>query len=188
MHLQLLRLHNAYQFKVLLHLQPFEHNFKVEFWDPQFWGLWSVRGSGFEPIESQPTTSQYISIQRFALCRRLAGISMSNTPPLLQFDPVWGGLRASKMVPIKMSAPHSNSTSLHTIGLSCTVSPQYTTWQATRQSNRNRLPCYSIDGLIKGNMLKLYILFLLNVMIFNTWPNLEKIWNIWKRPNLAWKV
>ena len=45
------------------------------------------------------------------------------------------------MVPIEMSTPHSYSTSIHTIGLSCIVWPQYTTQQTTdRQSDRNRPP------------------------------------------------
>ena len=48
---------------------------------------------------------------------------------------------------IKMSTPHSYSTSVHNIGLSGTVWPQYTTRQAKRQSERNRPPCYSIVGL-----------------------------------------
>ena len=60
-------LHNAYQFKVLLHLLPFGCNLK-EFWDPLFWGLEdSVRALGLVLIESLPTTSQYHSIQSFAL-------------------------------------------------------------------------------------------------------------------------
>ena len=40
------------------------------------------------------------------------------------------------MVPIEMSAPHSYSTSIHTIGLACTVWPQYTTRQTDRQTDR----------------------------------------------------
>ena len=37
-HLQLLRFHNAYHFKALLHLLPFSRNLKGEFGDPQFCG------------------------------------------------------------------------------------------------------------------------------------------------------
>ena len=33
------------------------------------------------------------------------------------------------MVPIEISSPRSYSTYIHTTGLSCTVLPQYTTWQ-----------------------------------------------------------
>ena len=68
--LQLLWLHNAHQFKVLLHLLPFGWNLKWECWDPQFWGLWeSVRALGFIPVERPPTTSQHQSIQPFQFGR-----------------------------------------------------------------------------------------------------------------------
>ena len=52
-HLQLLWLNSAYQFKVLLHLPPFGRNCNVKLWfDPQFWGLgWSWRGSKIVQIE-----------------------------------------------------------------------------------------------------------------------------------------
>ena len=64
-------------------------------------------------------------------------------PPIR--SPVWGvtvDLRVWKIVPIKISSPHSYLT----IGLSCAVWPQYTTWQADRAMAIGRL-CYSIGGL-----------------------------------------
>ena len=49
------------------------------------------------------------------------------------------------MITIEISSPHSYSTSsIHTIGLSRTVWPQYTTRQ---QNDRNRSLCYSTGGL-----------------------------------------
>ena len=42
----------------------------------------------------------------------------------------YGGSMGSKMAPIEMSSPYSYSTSIHTIGLSCTIWPQCTTRQA----------------------------------------------------------
>ena len=61
----------------------------------------------------------------------------------------------SKMVTTEMSSQHSYSTSIHTICLSCTVRPQYTTRQTdTRQTDRatgrGRL-CYRIGGLKRHN-------------------------------------
>ena len=63
--LQLLCLHSAYQFKVLLHLLPFGRYVRREFWDPHFgggmWGeeLWSrvLRQSKAHP--RHPNTAQY---------------------------------------------------------------------------------------------------------------------------------
>ena len=46
----------------------------------------------------------------------------------------WG----SKMAPVEISCPHSDSNYVHTICLSCTVGRQYTTRQTDRQSDRNR--------------------------------------------------
>ena len=89
-YLQLLWLHNAHHFKVLLLRQPFGCNLKGEYWDPQFGGLGSVSGLGFEQIESPITTSQCLSVQSIALsaavwpkfkCQVMA----------FQFDPRFGG-------------------------------------------------------------------------------------------------
>ena len=60
------------------------------------------------------------------------------------------GPRGSKIVPVEMTSPHSYSTSILTIGLSCTVKPQYTTWQiddTDRVIGIGRL-CCGIGGLI----------------------------------------
>ena len=60
-HLQLLWLHNAYQFQVLL---PFGRNLKRQFWDTPFWGLggvlavWDSHQSKAQP--RLPNTFQYI--------------------------------------------------------------------------------------------------------------------------------
>ena len=50
------------------------------------------------------------------------------------------------MVPIEISSPHSYSTSIHTIGLSCTVWLQYTTRQTTddKQTERSERAAYAI--------------------------------------------
>ena len=49
------------------------------------------------------------------------------------WPPFWGEVmmnpRESKMILIEMSTPHSYATSIHNIGLSCTVWPWYTTRQ-----------------------------------------------------------
>ena len=50
-----------------LRLLLFGCNLKGEFWGHKFCGLCSVRALGFVPIESPPTTSQYLSIQSFVL-------------------------------------------------------------------------------------------------------------------------
>ena len=58
-HLQLLLLHYACQFKVLLHLLPSGCNLKRGFWDPQFWwlGRWDLYQSKTHP--RLPNTFQY---------------------------------------------------------------------------------------------------------------------------------
>ena len=67
--------------------------------------------------------------------------------------PVWGvrvDLGYRKWSPVEISSPHSYSTSIHTIGLSCTVWPQHTrrlTERQTRDSVWNRSPCNNIGGL-----------------------------------------
>ena len=50
------------------------------------------------------------------------------------------------MVPIEMSTPHSYSTSIHTIGLSCISWLQHTTWQTTDNAIGIGCLCYSISG------------------------------------------
>ena len=87
-HLQLIWLHNAYQFIVSLSLSPFGRNLNGEFWDPKFWGLGSVSGLGFAPIEIPPTTSQYLLIQSFALSAAVwqqfqCQVMTSNSTPYL---------------------------------------------------------------------------------------------------------
>ena len=134
-HLQPLRFHNAYQyFKLLLHLLPFGHNLMGKFWDPQLrWVKWR-RWSGFAPIESPPTTSKYLSIKVLHYLLPFFPIKLCPQPP--DSSPVGGkgGPSESKMASIEMSTPHSYSTSIHTIGLSCSVWSQYTTWQTTEQT------------------------------------------------------
>ena len=76
-HLQLLWLHNAYQFKVLLHLLPFGHNLKGEFWDPKFWGLeeWVLAGWASHQSKAHP---RLLNTKCCSICRRLAVIPMSS--------------------------------------------------------------------------------------------------------------
>ena len=91
MHLQLLWLHNAYHFNVLLHQLPFGRNLKTDFLRSTILGAIVVlAGWNFSPIESPPMTSQYISIQRFALSAAVwpqFQCQVMNS----QFDPHLGG-------------------------------------------------------------------------------------------------
>ena len=63
----------------------------------------------------------------FSICRRLTAIPISSfdpagtDPPILPHLGGQGGPRGSKMSPIDIPSQHSYSTSIHTIGLSCTV-------------------------------------------------------------------
>ena len=108
----------------------------------------------------------------YSVCRRLAAIPMPNYGP--QFDPPVRGLGWTlgvEMVglPIEMSSPHSVSTCIHTICISCIVWSQYTTRQTTdrrpadRAIGSSRL-CYSVGGL----KIHLIILFELSCYIFAT--------------------
>ena len=110
-------------------------NFEI----PNFGGLGNISGLRFGPIESPPTTSQYLSIglQSFAL-------SATAAIPMSSFEPPNS---TPKMVPIEISSPHSYSTSIHTIGLYSTVWPQYTTRQTddSQAIGKGRL-CNSIGG------------------------------------------
>ena len=107
-------------------------------------------GSGFAPIKSPPTTSQYLSIQSLALPATIWPEFQCQIMPRPQFvPPFWGysGPRWLMMAPIEMSSPYSYATSIHTIRLSCTVWPQYTTRQTDRTIEIGRL-CSSIGSLI----------------------------------------
>ena len=108
--------------------------------------LGSVSRLGITPIESPPTTSQYLSIQSFALSAAVwPQFHCQVMAP--QFDPHFWGMFGwtywSKIVPIKISSKHSCSTSVHAIGLSCTVWPQYTMRQTDRAIRIGRL-CYRL--------------------------------------------
>ena len=73
----------------------------------------SVRALGILPLESPPTTSQYLSIQSFA--QSAAVRPEYNVKLRPEFDPqFWGGARGPKMVQIEMSSPHFYATSIHT--------------------------------------------------------------------------
>ena len=73
----------------------------------------SVRGLGFVPIESPPTTSQYLSIQSFTLSATVCPefqcqiIVPQFEPPIQGGGGSYGGPRWSKMISIEMSYPHS---------------------------------------------------------------------------------
>ena len=128
-HLQLLRLHNAYQFKVLLHLLPFGSNLKGGVL--RFPILVAMLAVGI--CTNRKTTHDFpmpLNIKFCSIRRRLAEIPMSNYAP--HFDPRLGGQggpMGSKMLPIEMSSSHCHATYIYTIGLACTVWPQYTTRQ-----------------------------------------------------------
>ena len=134
------------QLKVLLHLLPFCCNLNG-------WVLRSTilgaRALGFVTIKSPPTTSQY---KMLLYLTRLGWNSNVKLSPF-QFDsPFWGlgWTYGSKMLPIEMSSPHSYSTSIHTIGPSCTIWLQYTTWETDRpsQSDRNRPPMHAAYKMV----------------------------------------
>ena len=63
------------------------------------------------------------------------------------------GVKGSKMMPIEMSSPHSDSTSIHNIGLSCTGLPPPPIHNAANRETTGRANdidrlCYSSGGLI----------------------------------------
>ena len=95
----LLRLHNVYQSKVLLHMLPFGHNLK---------GSFKMSQSKAHP--RLPTTYQYTVL----LYLRPLGL---RPPPPKQDTPLGGSgwTQGVEMVPIGMSSPHSYSTSIHTL-------------------------------------------------------------------------
>ena len=143
MPLQLLRHHNAYQFKVWLHLLPYGHNLKGEFWEFPNLGGWGVRGPGVAPTES-PSHNFPIPVNKKILLYLLPfGRNSSvklwpiNSTPLHRLG-VWvylGGWKwyqskCRPRIPIRLL-------SIHTIGLSCIVWSQYPTQQTDRESDRN---------------------------------------------------
>ena len=85
---------------------------------PNFGVLTECLGSWFSPIKSPSTTSQYLSIQSFAVSAAVWPTFQSkNVPP-----PVCGvrvSLRGLKWYQSKCRPPHSNLTSMHTIGRLC---------------------------------------------------------------------
>ena len=139
---------------------------------PNFTGQKSVSGLRFAPIISPPTPSQYLGIQSFALSAVIwPQFQCKGLNP--KFNPPFGRVRvdlASKMVPIEISSPHSYSTSIHTIGLSCTVWPQYTTWQTTdRAIGKGRL-CYSIGGPKRIRPIQIKKRLIRSVAYFSPYP------------------
>ena len=137
-HLKLLWLYNDFQFKALLHLLPFGHDLKGEFWESQILGDREELGVGScadindFPI---PLTTKFCSI-----CRSLAGIPMSNfTTPRLGVRVDFGMI---KMVTIEIQTQHSYSTSIHTIGLRSILHRLATIHNTAdrRQSDRYRPP------------------------------------------------
>ena len=75
-----------------------------------------------------------------SICHRLPRIPMSNYGPPPHSNPRCSGPRGSKMVIIEMSAPHSYSTSIHTIRVSCCRLATIYNVADDRQSDWNRLP------------------------------------------------
>ena len=128
-----------YQLKVLLNLRPFDRNFKGKFWGSPICGVWGIRASGVVPIES-PTTSQYLSIQSFALPAAVwLQFHVKLWPPIrLSVCGVSKDLGSREWYQSKCR-PYIliRLLSIHTIDLSCTVWSQYTT---CRQNDRNRSP------------------------------------------------
>ena len=140
--LGLLCFHNTYQFKVLPHLLPFGRNFKEEFCRiPNLGGFSSqrsVRGSGVVSTESPSMTSQYFSIQSFALSATVFPQFQCQFLPTPIRPPlgVMVDLVGRKWYQLKCR-PHVDFYSRYT--LSCTVWPQYTTRpKDDRQCDRNR--------------------------------------------------
>ena len=92
-HLQLLWLHKAYQFKVLLRLLSFGCKLKGEFAIPNFAGDHS----------RLPNTSQYKVLLYLPPFGRNSNVKLC----LLPIRPPFGGPRGPKMVPIEMWSPNS---------------------------------------------------------------------------------
>ena len=116
------------QYKVLLPLPPFCIKIEREFWGSPIFGFGGVMMEGVAPVESPPSICQYLSIQSFAL-------SVADWSELKcqitasQFDPMFGGF----------------GWTIHTIGPSCTVWPQYTMQQIDRrQTEQSEKAAYAI--------------------------------------------
>ena len=92
--------------------------------------LCAQRGKELEFVGATHDFIAPINIKFCSICCHLAGFPTSyhDTQIAHQFGG-WGGPRELKMLPIEMPRPHSYSTSIDTIGLSCTIWPQYATWQ-----------------------------------------------------------
>ena len=79
-HLQLLSLHSAYQFKVLFHLLPFGRNLNAEFGDPNFGGYgefykgWDLHQ--LKPHLRLPNVGPCLSAKFCSICRHLVAIPM----------------------------------------------------------------------------------------------------------------
>ena len=95
--------------------------------DPPIWGVWGVRGElGGRELHQSIATHVFpipLNPEFCSISRRFAAIPMSSFDPPIR-PPIWGvrvDLGGRKVVPIEISSPHSYSTSIHTIGLYCTV-------------------------------------------------------------------
>ena len=125
--------------------------FEGEFLRSPLLGVRGVLG-GRELYNRKPTHDfpLPLSTNVSSIFRRLAGILMSNyalisAPRLGVRVNLGGGVENGTNGNVE---PHSYSTSIYIIGLSCTVWPQCTTWQTTGQttghSDRNRLPASAV--------------------------------------------
>ena len=116
--------------------------------------LGDVSGLGFAPIENPPTTSKCLSSK---VLLNLPPFGRNSSvllwppirPPIWGLGWTWGG---SKMVPIEMLFPHFYSTSIRTIGLSCTIWPQTVQHRQINAADSRAMamgrPCNSIGGLM----------------------------------------
>ena len=104
----LIELHNAYQFKMLLHLLPFGCNLKGEFWDLQIWGLgecWDLHQSKAHPRLHSTNTNfcSYATVCQQYQCQ----VMTPNSTPIsgVRMDPggrKWYQSKCRPHIPIRL--------------------------------------------------------------------------------------
>ena len=120
--------------KVLLHLLPFGRYLNGGVLRSPILGFRGVL-AGWDSHQSKahprlPNTCQHKVLLYLPPIGRNS--NLANSSPIGGLGGPWG----STTVPIQISSPHSHSTYIHTICLSCTVWPQYTTRRTDRQRDR----------------------------------------------------
>ena len=135
--------------KLLFYRPPLGPNLKGQFWDIHFRGYGRVRlrRPTFAPLESWRMTYNHLSMQSLPylpLVDRNFNVKLCSKFELPEWN--YCGPWGRKIVPIEISTEHFFSTSIHLIGLPCTVLAQSTfvpdrrrdRWPAhNRQSQRS---------------------------------------------------